>query len=292
VATVMGGVMADSYEQILGELGITVHRMSGREIEAECPFHPDAHPSFYMSAETGAWICFQCGASGGLQMLYEQVSGETGIGLKAALREVRQKRLRRPQEPASAEPVPDALPDTVLIQAHYRAMRTPPDWALQERSLDDATVFHYGIKWDKGWVIPIRDPQTADLWGWQFKRLDHVRNFPKSIKKSSTLFGLRELTSKIAVLVESPLDVVRLACLEVEAVASFGAMVSQAQIEILQERCDEIVLALDADEEGQRQQEKIYPVLKRHMPTRQVPFPYGKKDPGDMTDKEIIKAFK
>lgn len=77
---------------------------------------------------------------------------------------------------------------------------------------------------DHGWIIPIWSP-AGPLLGWQYKRLDIVANWPKKVKKSETLFGLRELreipaTAHAVAIVESPLDVVRLASAGVTAPSS------------------------------------------------------------------------
>jgi DNA primase len=156
-------------------------------------------------------------------------------------------------------------------------------------------VDHFGVRWDRGWVIPIWAPdiedEMTDLWGWQFKRMDFVSNYPKAVKKSRTLFGLRELEETTVVLVESPLDVVRLACVGISAVSSFGAFVSRVQIRLLLNVADRIVLALDNDEEGQRQTKKIYRWLARVVPTNVIEFPAGIKDPGDCSDRQLARIF-
>lgn len=82
-----------------------------------------------------------------------------------------------------------------MILARYQAFRRPPKWALDDKKINTDQAHRFGLKWAKGWVIPIWSPYPTgdfdDLLGWQFKRLDFVSNFPKTVKKSEALFGLR-----------------------------------------------------------------------------------------------------
>lgn len=245
-----------------------------------------------MNATTGAWICYQCGESGGLSMLAEKIGGP-GTNAKELIREVRRQATRRPRRLVVEPPEPVVEPESELrLQARYESFGDPPGWALEERHITREAAAWYGIKWSKGWIIPIWAPgDDHRLWGWQFKRLSMVRNYPHGIKKSTTLFGLREIKATQAVVVESPLDVVRLASAGVSAVATFGAFVSKAQTTLLIDCFEKISLALDDDETGNEQLERIYRGMARQI-TVQVPvFPPGAKDPGDMSDGQVAEVF-
>lgn len=258
----------------------------GREITCHCPFHKDSHPSFSINAKTGLWICYQCGRKGTLLDLLEELGGE-GTNVKEMLQEVRYKQAAR-KGAAEEEPEPDPFSGYMLEAKYYSFRDRPPLWALHDRRLYMRSAQAYGIRWDHGWIIPIWSPEGEFL-GWQFKRLKYVSNYPPGVKKSRTLFGLDQLKSDTVVLVESPLDVVRLHRFDISAVASFGAMVSKVQLGLLQERAERIVLALDNDEEGWAQTDKIYPKLARSLPTIKAVYPA--KDPGDLTDRQIQRAF-
>ena len=122
------------------------------------------------------------------------------------------------------------------------------------RGLLPTCVEEYGVKWDarnKNWIIPIREPITNTLLGWQEKGFDHryFNNSPKGVKKSETLFGYKELETNWAIVVESPLDVVRLASLGYPGLATYGASVSKEQFNIIR-GIDNIIFAMDNDEAG------------------------------------------
>ena len=277
--------MTDTVSDVLIQIGIKVANVGDREISAQCPFHPDNHPSFSMNAESGLWICYQCGERGTLEMLLTKVGGES-INPTVLLREIRLQAITKPV--VVEEPKPE---DRLIMQARYKAFKSPPSWATEERMIDPTIAEDYGLKWDKGWVIPIWEPFTNELIGWQFKQIDFVSNYPKAVKKSTTLFGIRELKKTAIVLVESPLDVTRLASVGITALAAYGAFVSKTQIRLLIEVADRVVLALDNDEEGERQNSKLYPYLSKFLPVRTVRFPDGCKDPGDLSDEQALRMF-
>lgn len=270
-------------EDVLEQLGIKVSTV-GREISARCPFHEDRHPSFSINPQNGLWVCFQCQRSGNLEQLIESCEG--GLGKLDAESIMRETRFRALKARSAAKPRPDPTIEPHYLAARFESFREVPDWALEERFLERQVAQRYSIRWEKGWVIPVWSP-AGGLWGWQFKRLDVVLNYPPAMKKGQTLFGLREFAGGDVWLVESPLDVVRLACVGVPAVASFGAMVSRAQVRLVIDAAEKIHLAMDADKEGQDQTRKLYPVLSRAVPTRIVEMPPGRKDPGECTDEEI-----
>ena len=282
------------FEESLEQLGITITNLGEREVEAQCPFHDDVHPSFYMNRRTGLFICFQCQASGTFEMLIEDLGG-SGTNHKELLRQVRQKRTRRVV--VAPEPVLAETPenDPILLTARYETFKVPPPWALKERHLKDAAIEQFGVRWDRGWITPIWSAgleEPSSLMGWQWKRMREFMNVPKAVKKSVTLFGIRQLTTPVAVIVESPLDVVRLGSVGIPALSTFGALVSAMQLQVMVEKLDRIFLALDNDEEGQRQTSKIYPQLHSRIGiVRRVKMPDGVKDPGECSDRQLARMF-
>jgi hypothetical protein len=276
-----------SAEELLDQLGIQVSNAGDREISAHCPFHHDSHPSFSMNVETQLWTCYQCGQGGTLEMLVSMVGNVTNPA--EYLRQIQLRRVKKRAVGKEPEPVVSTeQTDPFLIKARFETFKRVPNRFLDERNLRRQDVERFDIKWDKGWAIPIWAPQ-GDLLGWQWKRLDVVRNYPKTVKKSLTLFGLREVSGTTVVLVESPLDAVRLAGVGVTAVSSFGAFVSKAQLRLLIELADRIVLALDNDEAGQAQTKRIFPYVSRFLPTKRAQLPA--KDPGEMDNEQLLEVF-
>lgn len=73
--------------------------------------------------------------------------------------------------------------------------------------------------------------------------------------------------------------------------ASYGAYVSRVQLSLLVDHAERIVLALDADEAGEKQTKKIYPRLARALPTTIAEYPEGFKDPGELSNDQIEDVF-
>lgn len=78
---------------------------STRQVEAKCPFphpRPKVRRSFYVSLDTGLWLCHSCGRRGNLQALAESLGVEVDL---QAVTESRQMAVYR-----RARPVHDELP--------------------------------------------------------------------------------------------------------------------------------------------------------------------------------------
>jgi DNA primase len=242
----------------LADLGIEVTSSRGDEIQALCPAHEertgkqDRNPSWWINADTGAHNCFSCGWKGSLYSLISYVTGtdyeKAGefLGSVNSL-SARFERLTKEKKVKVEEP-------TYITESMLSAFTEPPDYALKARGLSPEAAIRYSLKWDernRNWITPIREPITGKLLGWQEKGFDHryFNNKPAGIKKATTLFGYKELKDNWAVIVESPLDVVRLASLNIPGLATYGAVVSDTQFNLIR-GLDKIIFAMDNDQAG------------------------------------------
>lgn len=282
---------------VLQDLGVDIRRIGDREITGRCPVHrrvtgrDDGHPSWSMNAESGLWLCFSCGARGTLSMLiYELSNGSIdSLGIQRMLIDHGMQRLYAPKDKPQTEHQFDP-------EAFFSFKRVS-DKKCHMRGLDPDITFSYGVRWipdKKAWAIPIFDI-AGTLRGWQEKKIGYVRNFPVGVEKGSTLFGVERFRSKTAVLVESPLDVVRFAGVfsRPQALASFGAHVSSQQLRLLTNVADCVVVAMDNDKAGKEANKNIYKRIG--SPRRGIRWwnyaGTDAKDIGDMTDDEIEHGF-
>lgn len=279
---------------VLRSIGVDIRRADGREISGRCPVHKrvtgraDNSPSWSMNAETGLWICFSCGARGTLSMLVSELTGEPDaiLAVQSFLIDRNLDRLTNKLD------TPVKKPDIDWVAFSKFVM--PPDSALAKRGIDEDTARIFGIRWDashKAWIIPIVN-RFGELMGWQTKSRDWVRNFPVGIKKSESLFGIERFVGGTAILVESPLDVTRLATsfTRPQALATFGAAVSAKQIDLLSSVADKVIVAMDNDEAGVHSSKTLFKSLP-HFRRGVWWFDYGHttaKDIGEMTDEEIL----
>ena len=280
------------FVDILQELGVDVRRSNGQEISGCCPVHEkrtgraDNSPSWSMNANTGLWICHSCGARGTLAGLISELTGDTDSinAVNQLLLETGINRLTMPERV-------DYQPDVDWVS--YSRFEQPPLSVLHARHLDPDVALAHGIKWNvlkKAWIIPIVSP-LGELLGWQEKGKDWFKNEPTGVKKSVTLFGIERFQSRTAVLVESPLDVVRFASSfnGMQALATFGAHVSKEQINLLSTTADRVIIAMDNDKAGIESGKYLFKNLPRF---RGGIFwiNYSKtkaKDIGEMTDDEV-----
>lgn len=289
-------------EDILDTLGVKVVDQRGDELWARCPGHKqrlgreDKKPSWSINQVTGDHNCFSCQFSGSLLWLVAEVL-ETD--LKEAKRWLKKFRVdldfiydierdSKPKQSKNTKPP--------FGEAYLAPFVDPPKSTLQKRGLSREAADFYEVRWNQqkqSWILPIRYP-SGELAGWQEKSKYFFKNYPKKVKKKETLFGIDKLAedAEYAVLVESPLDVVRLWTVgEENGVSSFGVEVSEQQMRLLLEYVDTIILALDNDPQGRRLTKQLMTTYGRRV--RLYGFYYGDsqaKDPGEMKSSEIHRG--
>lgn len=299
-------------ESALAALGIELGRGDEEEVHGLCPKHlertgkEDRHPSWSVNRRTGLHGCWSCGYSGNFQglvmdMLFPNDAWSAarwirqfGVNLEAAV-----ERLYIGQPGEEDEPDLD-------LAGRFAMHVDPPEWALKRRNLTAEACAHYGVRWDDRrdrWIIPIRRP-GGELVGWQKKaeKGRYFRNFPMKTPKGETLFGFDQFPAEgAAVLLESPLDVVRLYSAGIEGgLSTYGSSYTDAQMRLLADVAREVVLAFDDDAGGYQ---ATYLFLrgdpKKKRPAWAPRFHVDllnyqgidAKDIGDMTDEEIRRAI-
>ena len=289
---------------ILADLGVEIKRVSGDEVNGRCPVHhltkgrASNRYSWYMNTDSGLHHCFTCGARGTLPMLVSQLSGDPDsiVAVQKVLIRNGVTRLTAPQEDEPAVEV-----DWI----RYSQFRPLPEPILELRQLHAETAHRYGIRWGevrygeqdvKMIIAPIVSPM-GELRGWQGKKTGIVMNVPEGVNKSLTLFGIERAASDTALLLESPLDVVRAAHagagLGISPLASFGANVSAEQIRLITSRFDRVIIAMDNDPAGKAESKRLSTLLGDRGGIRHKSFlNYAKhapdfKDIGDMPDSLI-----
>lgn len=298
-------------EQALENLGISYH-LYGDNAQALCPMHEaltgktDNHPSWFIHLETGQHHCFSCGYRGGLLGLVcdlKDFKVDTW-GLVEPDYEAAKRWLRVSGNEISLDKLRDKLNKTVdtkeevqIEESHLAIFDEPPQWALDQRHITAEAAEKYGVLWESkhdNWILPLRKPLIGKLLGYQIKgqRTRFFRNYPAGLKKSSTLFGLHQLREDVAIVVESPLDCLRIYDAGFKgAVSTCGALVSEEQVKLLRS-ANKVIIAFDnpnIDSAGLKASEDMQRwSIKYNL--NLFYFNYGtsgKKDPGDMTDDEI-----
>lgn len=246
-------------ENVLDRLGIKTISVTGSEIKGHCPAHlsrtgkEDHNPSWSINAETGAHNCFSCKFRGSLASLIEFCQG---IGFEEAKAWINtgDMNLSKAFERLTT-PVAIDIEFNPITESMLSAFIAPPDVALISRGITATAANYYEILWDdrkQNWITVIRDPYTGKLLGWQEKGFKgrYFRNFPTGVNKSATLFGYHQNNGGEMIVVESPLDVARLASVGILSGAStYGSAVSSTQLKLIRS-AERIVFAMDNDEAG------------------------------------------
>lgn len=302
--------MTIDVREVLETLRVEVVRERGPEILCYCPMHvktvgkEDRNPSFWINSETGANLCFSCGWKGSVFSLvgnvqeffdendnvdYEQVKQWLATLSEITVEELGNRLKKMPEYVALPQPVP-------MSEARLALFTEPPQWVLDKRHLSAEAAAKHEVLWNKDrWIIVIRDPYTNELMGWQEKSetSKDFKNRPTGIKKSSTLFGVQHILKERVIVVESPLDVVRLDTVGIEgAVATFGAIVSDAQRKLLG-KSDVVIAAFDnpsIDAAGKKACQDMLEMARKYGMELKF-FNYNgssAKDPGEMSEAEIM----
>lgn len=291
----------EEMEDLLIRLNMEVINVRGDEIQAACPAHLertghiDRNPSFWINSDTGAFICFSCGFKGGVSSLISYVqdipfesASDWLISAEGGLSRKLERAIRKPQ----FEEVTD------ISEAMLAAFSEPTPDILRGRGLTPSAAAIYGILYDRRkdcWILPIRDPLTGKLWGWQEKGVTgrYFNNYPKGVQKSKALFGYSAYQGGDMVVVESPLDAARLSSVGVSGgVATYGAIVSKSQINVIR-GADRVITAMDHDEAG-RDASTAFLEASEKYGFECLFFDYAhtdKKDIGGMSKDEIITGL-
>lgn len=289
-------------ERVLLSLELPLYAQRGAEVNGLCPMHKkrtgkeDHSPSWWVNSESGVHICFSCGYKGNIYTLVADVKGIDYHEAKEYVNDKEEmpidalmKRIKELPEYVTAVEEPIAM-----SEARLAVYTTPPAIELKKRFLTEESANKCGVLWDEknqAWILPIRDPNDFSLWGWQEKgaRGRFFRNQPQGVKKSKTVFNVNVLKdTEPLIVVESPLDSVRLVGLGLNSISTFGAIPSVEQVKIMR-RAPRVIAAFDNDDAGKKASEELRTQARKYG-IDLLYFNYSGidvKDVGDMMESEI-----
>ena len=296
----------DEMENVLESLGIEPISTYNNEIRAQCPGHldrtgkEDRNPSWFINAETGAHICFSCHFKGSLPFLIGYINkyfcADGSVDLEKSKEWITvQVPLSISFEKAVNKSAP--LPESFIDSSMLSAFVTPPAYALKSRGLSRSAAEECNLLWDEqaeAWIIPVYSGYTGELLGWQQKsyRGRFFKNHPMGMKKSNSLYGYQKGNDTPVVLVESPLDAVRLRSLGIYGVASYGSYISKSQLNLLK-ASSRLIVAMDNDDAGRDSNKRIISLLPEMWLDAWF-FDYShtdQKDVGGMSRDEILSGI-
>ena len=286
-------------EQVLASKGLLDRlRRRGAHLVGPCPIHHGDNPNaFTAHRQRNIWRCFTgCDAGGDVVELARRLEGGSYKAAAICLARLAGKATPewRPRTPLPARPRP-FQPFTRLLPLD------PTARFLAHKGIrpEIARRFQVGAFYGHGMLagcIAVRlfDPKGATL-GYAGRRLEpevaRTRGkwkLPSGLPRNTLLYGYHHALHLLhhgVVLVECPWGVLRLAQLEIPAVALLGTHLSPTQQGLLRD-LPRVVILMDGDDAGRRAAATIRQGL--HNATV-CDLPDG-LDPDDLEDKDLLQV--
>jgi DNA primase len=283
--------------ELLNSQNIDIHAQSSTEVAIYCPFHRNENsPACYINVKTGLWQCFNpsCGKKGNFRQLYKHMTGKT-YGREWILDPVNLQRELNNALVIKNESEELSL-DNVTID--YNSDDTNLLSTIIERgySLEILKEFEIGFSRVKERVvIPVRDPQykLVGLIGRAISDSQDPRYlYNKGFRRADVLFNIQTAKHHDSVIIcEGSLDAIKISQSGYKnVVATLGAKISLNQVKMIKRYFNSISVFSDADDAGREMRRAIIDeCCGKEIYT--VEIPHGLKDPGDMTEQQIIQAL-
>jgi len=291
-------IKGDLYSQeqvrrVLAGSGVDVESELDADFIIFCPFHNNHRtPAGEVQKTSGMFFCFSCQKSADLVELVMHTSGRTYF---EAARFIKSKE--------KIGSIISEIDKTLIKQEEFKQFdelilkRLYNNLATSDRAKDyfryrkiemsSWSKFSLGYSEKQDMVtVPVHSPDGIAL-GFVGRSIEgkEFKNTP-GLPKSKTLFNLNRVkTSDRVYVVESSFDVMRLDQVNLPAVATLGANVSNSQIELLQKYFNNIIVVADNDEAGGNMKDRIIEKLGSRVSVIQLNSKY--KDIGDMDDESI-----
>ena len=230
---------------------------SGDEWMCFCPWHHNVNtPAMQVNVASGLWRCFSCGAQGGPKALMRYCGVDVGEEPGLSLADIRAKLNALADGTDTREQQMTPIPESTL-----RRYMFPTDyWLSRGLTPKTAKAFELGFDPMTGKAtIPVRTV-NGELLGVIKRNLTNessvkYRN-PKGFKKSHDLFAswlaLHDKSSEL-VLVEGPLDCMKVWQAGFCAMAQYGSELSEYQLRLIRSMgFITITLFFDNDSAGKR----------------------------------------
>ena len=283
---------------VLQDKGVkTAFRKRGDQLFGPCPVHGGDNPNaFVISLSKNIWHCFtKCNAGGDLVELVQRLYGKTYPQSAAYL--------------ASLANCPQALPlnHQTHMTKHFRpftkslTLNPSTSW-LAKKGIVPLTAkrFEAGAYDGPGFLNGCIGVRLHDLQGrpigyagrrTQLKQVQRYGKwkFPPAIAKSKILYNYHRLSSCIPralVIVEGPWGVMRLAQLNIPAVALLGIHLSATQRDLLA-TFQRVILMLDGDWAGRCAATRIRNALAPSTKVKLITLPPD-HDPEQLSDNELF----
>ena len=283
----------EQIKRVLTGSGITIESEVDSDYIIFCPFHSNSRtPAGEVDKNNGTFFCFSCQHVCDLNELIMHTSGRSYF---EAVRFIKGKETETDLEKDINQKLvkkPDFVEyDTLTLKRLHNNLllsdRAKNYFQYRKINQSSWSKFSLGYSDKQDMVtVPVHSPEGMPI-GFVGRSIEgkEFKNTP-GLPKAKTLFNLNRIkTADRVYVVESSFDAIRLDQVGFPAVATLGANVSNAQIELLQKYFNNIIIIADNDEAGGNMKKKIIEKLGSRVSVIQLNKEY--KDIGDMDDKSI-----
>lgn len=273
----------------------------GDEFAVFCPFHANTNtPALYINKATGLWHCFNgaCAARGSFNQLLVRLglpeTEATYFGEDVSIEQIIGK-LNDMEDNQVKEPTWQEALDKMTI--NY-ATELDKIQYLIDRGFHASVLQRFEIGYSaiqNRIVIPVRNVDYK-LVGFIGRAIDEnikpKYKYSEGLPRGGILYNLQNAKNYNEVFVtEGSLDAIKVAQAGFpNVVSTLGSTITTQQTELLNRYFDSIVILSDNDEPGEKCKRGIMDAAPRKN-LWTVTYPEGKKDPGELTEKEIRECI-
>ena len=293
-------------KSVVKEIGLRVISESNNNLVIYCPFHNNTHsPSFYISEENGAWLCFNpsCGETGNIVQLVKRIANKNDFEAIRLITSKESQALDNFDEALSQmfEEKPDFVEfdqsklDALSLEL---TLNKPARDYFESRGINQESMTHFKLGYSEAQgmvIVPVHSPDgtPVGLVGRSIseKKFKNSTNLPKN----KTLFNIHRAKriGDQVIIVESSFDAIRIHQAGFpNVIATLGGHISTDNLNLLNRHFNKVVIMTDADQAGRELGISISNKLK-NKDILWASCSYGKiypndaKDAGDMTEDEI-----
>ena len=291
-----------SIAAVLQDKGLTTtFKKRADQLVGPCPVHGGDNPNaFVINLSKNIWHCFtQCNDGGDLVELVRRLDNKKYTQIAAYLTSL-----------ANAPIASARLHQTHMTKAFHPFTKcltlNPSTPWLNKKGISSATAkcFEAGAYNAAGFLngcigVRLHDLQARPI-GYAGRRLHpkHVQLYgkwklPPALPKNTLLYNFHRVSSythKGLVIVEGPWAVMRLAQLNIPAVALLGIHLSPTQRDMLL-TVQRVILMLDGDRAGRQAAIRIQKTLEPNTKVHNITLPLN-HDPDDLTDDQLASITK
>ena len=283
----------EQIKRVLSGSGIDITSEVDSDYIIFCPFHANNRtPAGEVDKGNGTFFCFSCQKVADLVELIMHTTSRTYFESIRFIKEKEQEGNLEQEINKQLYKKPDFVPydELILKRLHNQLLlsdRAKDYFKYRKIEILSWAKFSLGYSEKQDMVtVPVHSPDGISV-GFVGRSIEgkEFKNTP-GLPKAKTLFNLNRVkTSDKVYVVESSFDVIRLDQVGFPAIATLGANVSNAQIELLQKYFNNIIVIADNDEAGGNMKDKIIEKLGSRVSVIQLDKKY--KDIGDMDDTSI-----